>query len=82
MVGAEAVAHFKTAGTRPYQNDPGSPELFAGLDGHEAHRAGTKDGNVVPHNIATGSVEAVQTCPGGGNEHSILERHLRRHLVE
>src|SRR5215813_1796977 len=39
MVCAKSVPHFETARARPYQDDPGSPELLAGLDGHEAHRA-------------------------------------------
>ena len=82
MVRAEAVSHFQTTRARPHQDDPGSPELLAGLDGHEAHRARAKDGNVVPRNIAAGRVEAIQTRPSGGNQHRILERHLRRHFVE
>src|SRR5215813_14018473 len=82
MVGAETVSHFETARACPYQDDAGSPELLAGLDGHETHRARAKDGNIVPRNIATGSVETIQTRAGGGKQHRILERYLRRHFVE
>src|SRR5262245_44430651 len=73
MVCTESVSHFETARARSHQDDPGSPELLAGLDGHKAHRAGAKDGNIVPRNIAAGSVETVQTRPSSGNEHRVLE---------
>jgi hypothetical protein len=42
---------------------------------------GAKDGDIIPRDITAGRVQPVQASPGGGQQHGVLERHLRRQLV-
>jgi hypothetical protein len=82
MIGAEATAHLQTIRARPHQNDLGGSELFAGLDRHQSHGSGAKDGDVVARYIASRGMQAVQARPSGGEQHSILKRQLGWQLVQ